>query len=127
MSDEKDPHGLDSDTPGAKLDDGKPELVKYFISIFPNAMEEVARVSKFGADKYVYGGWMHVQDGQERYDEALVRHITKRAKGEFYDEDSGLGHDTHEAWNALAKLELRLMDDIKIDDVIDEELYGYEW
>jgi len=38
----------------------------------------------------------------------MVRHVTKEAKGEVLDDDSGFPHQAHTAWNALARLELYL-------------------
>lgn len=104
---EKDPNGIDQHTPGAKLDDGKP-MVALMMSGFSLALLEVARVTTFGAKKYTPNGWLHVSDGVNRYNEAKHRHALYEMTGEVFDSDSGLMHAAHEAWNALAKLELQL-------------------
>lgn len=93
-------------TPGAKkFDDGKAPIFKGVLNYFPNALEAVARVSEFGFNKYgAWGGWRHVENGYDRYTEALNRH--NLAQG--YDQDSKLLHIAHRAWNALATLELAL-------------------
>ena len=104
---EKDPNGMDQHAPGAKLDDGKP-LVALMMSGFSLALLEVARVTTFGAKKYTPNGWLQVLDGINRYNEAKQRHALYEMTGEIYDADSGLMHAAHEAWNALAKLELQL-------------------
>lgn len=93
---------------GLKLDSEKPKIKKGFLEYFPRAIIEVAKLSEFGAKKYDWGNWQHVENGIERYSEAGVRHLLDSIiKGET-DPESELLHATHEAWNALAKLELIL-------------------
>ena len=100
---EKDPNGLDADQPGAKLDAGKPKYM-FVLQSFPDALAAVNEVGEYGAEKYSRDGWKHVSDGVARYSEALVRHmIPKDPKDE-----SGLHHDAMAAWNALARLQLRI-------------------
>lgn len=105
---ESDPTGRRAYEPGAKLDLGKPALFRGAIDYFPRGIEAVAEISTFGASKYAWKGWETVPDGIARYSDALVRHLIKKAKGEILDPDSGLSHDAHAAWNALAVLELEL-------------------
>ena len=102
---EVDPNGLSPSDPGAKLDDGK-LIVDQVLGLFPHALEEVARVGTYGANKYSVGGWQYVQDGQTRYANARMRHWLKRKQGEDVDQESGLLHLAQEAWNSLAELEL---------------------
>lgn len=104
---EVDPNGKSPNTAGAKLDAGKvrPALV---LSGFARAILEVSKVGTFGANKYTDNGWVTVPDGIRRYDEAKLRHWLAACVGEDYDKDSGLLHAAHEAWNALAKLDLML-------------------
>ena len=104
---ETDPNGLKPKHPGAKLDQGKPECAQIFV-MFSKALYDVAKVGSVGARKYSMGGWEHVENGFNRYDDAVLRHFLKRKQGEEFDKDSGLLHLSHEAWNALAKLELYL-------------------
>lgn len=110
---EKDPYGRKPFEPGAKLDAGKPSLYRGAIDYFPRAIDAVARVSTFGAKKYDWKGWETVPEGFERYSDAMVRHLIAEGKGEVLDSDSGLLHAAHAAWNALARLELKLR---KIED-----------
>lgn len=105
--DECDPHGTDAHTPGAKLDAGKPR-VGLVLGAFASALMEVAKVGTMGAAKYTDDGWLSVPNGVSRYDDAGLRHTLKRLAGEELDPDSGLLHAAHEAWNALAVLELML-------------------
>lgn len=104
---EEDPNGLNQHESGAKLDAGKPRLSLVFHG-FARALRAVGEVGSFGAAKYTDNGWMDVQNGIERYNDALLRHELCAATGEFSDPDSGLPHLAHLAWNALAILELTL-------------------
>ncbi len=106
---EQDPSGLLAGQPGAKLDAGK-TMAAQILSQFPRALMGVAEVGTFGARKYCLGGWQYVNDGFSRYEDAQFRHFFKRNMGEKVDPDSNLDHLKHEAWNALAKLELYLRD-----------------
>ncbi len=104
---ERDPHGIDQHSPGAKVDAGKVRM-GLMVYGFPRALEKVAEVTTYGANKYTDNGWMSVPNGIERYMDAMLRHIIKEAQGEEFDQDSELLHTAHVAWNALARLELLL-------------------
>ena len=106
---EKDPNGLNQHDKGSKLDAHKPRL-GLVLGDFGNALLAVGEVGTFGAEKYTDHGWLSVENGKERYTDALLRHQVKEGLGEEVDEDSGLLHAAHTAWNALAKLELQLRD-----------------
>lgn len=106
---EIDPLGIGQHEAGAKLDANKP-MAGRLLGLFANALMEVAEVGTFGANKYTEGGWVEVPDGFKRYEDAQMRHYLKRHMGEELDKDSGHYHLAHEAWNALAKLELYLRD-----------------
>ena len=102
---EKDPNGIDPHSPGAKLDNDK--IMASLLKGFSLALLAIAEVSTFGAKKYSRDGWQSVKNGRERYDDAFWRHLLKEDLCE-YDDDSGLLHEAHAAWNILAKLELKL-------------------
>lgn len=108
---ECDPHGLGTHTPGAKLDAGKPDAS--LLLDFGLALTAVARVGTFGANKYTRGGWQQVPDGINRYTAALLRHLFA-GRYDPVDVDSGLEHDAQVAWNALARLELKLREQRKV-------------
>lgn len=91
-----------------KLDGGKVAVFQGAIDYFPRAIEAVAGISQFGASKYAWKGWEGVEDGYNRYSNAMVRHLLKPGIEGDLDSDSGLLHDAHCAWNALARLELKL-------------------
>ncbi len=94
---------------GIKHDAGKsrPSLV---IEGFPRALVAVSEVATFGAGKYSPGGWQHVENGVERYTDAMYRHLLATDET---DAESGLSHAAHAAWNALARLELMLREQEK--------------
>ena len=99
--------GKDLHTPGAKADAGKlrPGLI---LNDMVDALIAVVKVADDGAKKYSPGGWKLVEDGFSRYEEAGSRHFFKRLLGDDIDPDSGALHLAHEAWCALAKLQLFL-------------------
>lgn len=92
---------------GVKYDDGKIRA-GLVLGDFARALSAVARVGTFGADKYTDRGWLEVSQARERYTDAMLRHYLLEASGIETDSDSKLHHDAHLAWNALARLDLRL-------------------
>ena len=101
---EHDPKGLNQNDPGAKFDAGKVEVGLIFNDM-PRALLAVAEVGTYGRYKYTKGGWKHVDSGVERYTNAMDRHRLKEGI-ELHDDESGIYHAAHLAWNALARLEL---------------------
>ena len=89
-----------------KLDNGKvrPSLV---LGDMANAILAVSEVATFGAAKYSDGNWLLVAEGIKRYTDAKDRHRLEGSISEV-DSESDLLHAAHEAWNALAVLELKL-------------------
>lgn len=108
--------------PGAKkLDDGKPALCEGVLWRFPRALAAVAEVSRIGTTKYGLPpddtNFYRVPNGRRRYTNATVRHIlAESTEGNEHVEYGGLlppegmktTHDAQVAWNALARLEIRL-------------------
>jgi hypothetical protein len=111
---EADPSGKKPFEPGAKLDAGKSPVRRGLLEYFPRACIAVANVSAFGASKYAWNGWETVDNGVDRYGDAGARHICKAAIEGPMDSDSDLDHAAHEAWNALARLELILREREKV-------------
>jgi len=106
---EKDPHGISQHKAGCKLDKGKCKAG--ILGDFSRALLEVGAVGTFGAEKYSRGGWQSVDNGIERYSDALWRHLLKEQQQDK-DSDSGIKHAAHLAWNALARLELMLREEV---------------
>lgn len=66
-------------------------------------VEEIAKVYTFGIEKYkIPHSWKKVENAEERYYAALMRHITEWRKGSINDLESGLHHLSHAAWNCIA-------------------------
>jgi hypothetical protein len=110
VKEDQDPDGIKPGEPGAKLDAGK--LNASLLGDFSLALKAVAEIATFGANKYSRGGWQHVKDGVERYNDAEWRHKLEQRHEEL-DADSGLPHKWHHAWNVLAALELELREKLK--------------
>lgn len=103
---EIDPNGKRSAEPGCKLDSGKIRMS--LLKHFSRALIEVGKVSTVGAEKYTGGGWLHVENGEQRYADAAWRHLFA-----LTDIDNGVGgtyclHEAQVIWNLLAALELKL-------------------
>ncbi len=92
---------------GIKFDTGKPRC-GLVINGFSRAMMDVCRVGTMGAEKYAPDNWQKLENGLERYTDAMYRHLLEESSGELYDRESGLLHASHAAWNALARLEFLL-------------------
>lgn len=90
---------------GMKYDKGKPRM-ELLVQGCPNALEQVAMVLTFGAEKYAAHSWQTVPNGDDRYLAALLRHLTAIGKGEATDPESNMCHLAHVACNALFILEL---------------------
>ena len=84
-------------TGGQKHDAEKPRM-----DLLPfEALEEVAKVLTFGAEKYADNNWQKVDCAEARYTAALLRHLVAIRRGEKRDAESGLLHAAHMATNAL--------------------------
>ena len=59
---------------------------------------------------YKEGDWLDLPNWETSYLGADLRHKLEELAGAPFDVESGLGHDVHAAWNALAKLERRIRD-----------------
>jgi len=79
---------------GVKYDGGKLRMEL----IPPEAIEALAEVITYGANKYSDDNWKKVS--KDRYIGALMRHLNAYRKGELYDDESGLTHIAHILTNA---------------------------
>jgi hypothetical protein len=78
-------------TEGRKDDQGKLQW-----SLLPvKPVEAVLRVLMFGAKKYTPGNWMRVENAEERYFDAALRHLMAWRAGEKRDPESGQPHLAH--------------------------------
>lgn len=58
-------------------------------------------VLTFGAKKYGPNSWKKVENGEERYFAALMRHIVAWRKGEAIDSETGKSHLAHALCNLM--------------------------
>lgn len=67
----------------------------------PHAIEELAKIFTFGARKYADNNWLKGMPWTSM-NASLKRHLAQWEKGEDRDQETGLLHMAHVAWNALA-------------------------
>lgn len=102
---------------GVKYDGGKP-AAGWLLEVFPNALMCLGKVIRKGQEKYPNpNNWKYLEQAEIRYRDALMRHLLKKYGGQSTDEETGLSHLAHAAWNALALLELELMKDNKENEL----------
>lgn len=89
---------------GKKYDGEKPKM--YLLP--PKALTEVAKVLTFGANKYDENNWKKLDNLQNRYSGAALRHIFSHMDGEELDNETGLDHLAHAICCLLFKLEAKL-------------------
>jgi hypothetical protein len=113
---EYDPTGKSAGEPGAKLDAVKSPILRGVLQYFPRSVIAVGNLSKNGAAKYTWKGWESVEDGINRYGDALARHMVAEAIEGPWDKTAmndpthpyNVLHSTAQAWNAMARNELML-------------------
>jgi len=76
----------------------------------PKAINEVAKVLTFGAQKYDEENWRKLDNLQSRYTSGALRHIFAHIDSETLDTESGLSHLAHAICCLLFKLEIELED-----------------
>jgi hypothetical protein len=81
---------------GLKFDNNK---LKYSL-IPPIVLKALASVLTFGAKKYAPDSWKHLPNAEERYLDALYRHLEAYRAGEKKDKESGYSH----LWHAITNL-----------------------
>ena len=86
---------------GTKHDHGKPILG----AVPPHAELAVGRVLTFGSNKYARGNWDNVEDHENRYMDAALRHLNAHRRGEMTDSESGESHLAHAACCILFMLD----------------------
>lgn len=64
-------------------------------------VEKIVDILTFGAKKYAPNNWQNVEDAENRYYAAAMRHLVEYRKGNKLDEDSGKSHLAHAACNLL--------------------------
>ena len=87
---------------GTKYDEGKPRLAEMIVD-FKEPLLELCKCWTFGANKYSKSNWKKVDNGKDRYTNAMLRHLVQEDNNPV-DDESELLHASHIAFNALARL-----------------------
>lgn len=93
---------------GKKDDTEKPRMAL----LPPRAIEQIARVLTHGAKHYGAWNWTKLENAQERYLSAALRHIVQYMRGQALDQEMQLPH--------LAAAAVSLMFLIELDEIADE-------
>lgn len=81
-------------------------LARGCLDYFPDALAEVARLSKAGNDKHNPGEPLHwSRNKSSDHADCIARHLIERGT---VDPDDGFLHETKLAWRALALLQVAL-------------------
>lgn len=92
-----------TDRIGLKYDAGKPRM-----GLIPARAEElVAEVLTYGAQKYSENNWRYVDDADQRYLDAAMRHLNAYRRGEVNDSETNLPHLAHTVCCLMFMLELQ--------------------
>ena len=67
-------------------------------------LEEVIKVYTAGSNKYGDNRWQLIENAEERYYGAMMRHLVEYRKGNSIDEDTGCLHIAQVVWNAITLL-----------------------
>jgi hypothetical protein len=66
-----------------------------------DCIEEVVKILTFGSQKYGDNSWQEIENANERYYAALMRHLAASRMGEKTDPESGLSHLSHVMCNVV--------------------------
>lgn len=103
-------YDLTDDGKGKKYDSGK-SMVGTLCRVFPRALLGIGQCILFGTTKYPDPkNWVKVENAFNRYQDSMMRHYLKFLAGQDKDIETNLLHLKHMVWNALAILELYLME-----------------
>ena len=87
----------------------------------PWALNEVAKVYTYGCQKYDDDNWWKGLKWKKNVFGCILRHVWKWCRGEKYDDESGVHHLAHAAWNCFALMSYE-RHNIGIDDRLPYEL-----
>ena len=82
---------------GMKYDGGKLRMSL----VEPEFVTGLAEVLTYGSVKYTADSWQHLENAEERYRDALLRHLYAYLSGEVNDQESGLSHLKHISANVM--------------------------
>jgi hypothetical protein len=107
------PITIESIEPPTKSEGVKHDSGKLRFSLIPSqVLHALAEVLTFGARRYSPNNWKHLTDAEERYEDAMWRHLVARKSGQKIDPDSGLPH----LWHAVTNLAFLIYFDMKTEE-----------
>ena len=106
---------------GIKYDSNKPRLAEMIID-FKEPLLQLCKVWEFGANKYEKSNWKLIDNGKDRYTNAMLRHLVQE-EDFLFDDESKLLHASHIAFNALARLYF-IVQELKMNKPHMEEMYS---
>lgn len=65
------------------------------------SVEEIVKILTYGSTKYGSNLWQQLDNWEDRYFAAAIRHLVAWRKGEKLDKESGLKHLSHAACNLI--------------------------
>ena len=83
--------------------------------VAPWALNEIAKVYTYGTIKYDDDNWWKGLKWKRDVFGCILRHVWKWFRGEVNDDESGLHHLAHAAWNCMALMEYE-RNGIGVDD-----------
>lgn len=86
---------------GIKHDSGKPKIGQMIID-YKVPLLELCKVFEHGAATYGLSNWKQLEDGKDRFTNAMIRHFL--SEDELYDKETGLLHAAQVFFNAGARL-----------------------
>ena len=95
-------HEFDDLKDGVKYDNNKPRLAEMLVDM-REPLLALCKVWEYGANKYTPDNWKKVDNGKDRYTNAMLRHLFAEEDNPV-DNESSLLHAVHIAFNALARL-----------------------
>lgn len=98
---------------GVKYDSGKPMMRL----VPPRALRETAKVLTFGASKYSPENWRQLENLDDRYLDAALRHINEYQTGRVNDEESGCHVLAHAICDLMFVLENIIMSEQENDSL----------
>ena len=73
--------------------------------VAPWSLNEIARVYTYGTIKYDDDNWWKGLKWKKDVFGCILRHVWKWFRGEKFDDESGLHHMAHAAWNCMTIME----------------------
>ena len=95
----------------ARFSEGK---IRYDL-MAPWALEQIARVYTYGTIKYSDDNWWKGLKWKKDVFGCILRHVWKWFRGQQNDDESGIHHLAHAAWNCIALMEYE-RNKVGIDD-----------